>query len=81
MFGTFVNNLSRRSGNVRRSSRLEVETLEGRSLPSALGGAALPVADVSLAHTSGLGGSLDAGGASGAYVPLITRSSGEEIPQ
>jgi len=78
MFATLFPKASRVSGNVRRSSRLEVESLEGRALPSALGASVLPVAVSAVAPTEpvpasalSLGGSRDTGAANG-----ISRSAG-----
>ena len=63
----------RNNRNATRSTKLSVEILEGRSLPSALGTGAITAATPHL-----FGSQLNSGG----QVQLcITRSSGEEIPQ
>jgi len=63
----------RNNRNATRSTRLSVEILEGRSLPSALGMGAIAAATPHLFASQ-----LNSGG----QVQLcITRSTGEEIPQ
>ncbi|MBI3407935.1 MAG: hypothetical protein HY040_06210 [Planctomycetes bacterium] len=78
MFATLLQNLSRKSRNVPRSRRLEVETLEGRSVPSALGtlvrpavAADWPPPPVTQAHVRETlmgGGRVDPGAANGAHI-------------
>lgn len=68
MLQTIMNSLSRKPHTARRSMRLEVESLEGRDMPSALAGSVAavwpppPPAQVSVVA---LGGRVDPGGASG----------------
>lgn len=79
MFASLLQNLSRKSRNVPRSRRLELETLEGRCVPSALAtlvrpavAAEWPPPPVTQTHVRemfmGGGTRVDPGAANGAHI-------------
>ena len=91
-----IQNFFHKTGKPFRTARLEVETLEGRDMPSTLAAPALPTPSTVSPPPPPVvqGGLLDAGGAGScglgggnidvshaAYDLMITRSTGEEIPQ